>query len=258
MDPYLENLSWWANIHHGLISEMQADLNLRLRPKYHADVEERVHLADGEDERRSAVVPDIRILARPSRPVKPGPPDDGGLAVVEPIEVTTMIVEEIHEAYIQIVETLGRAVVAVIEVLSPANKTNGSAGRESYQKKRRQVLASTSHLVEIDLLRAGIRTHFKEQIPPYDYLVHVSRNLEPVSRKSLAWPIPITKPFPVISIPLKHEDPEVRVDLQKLLSSAYDRAAFDLKIDYSGGPVPQLTPEQAEWAKTLIAQLKDI
>lgn len=45
-------------------------------------------------------------------------------------------------------------VVTVIEVLSPKNKRLGE-GRNQYNAERRKVLESLSHLVKIDLLRAG-------------------------------------------------------------------------------------------------------
>ena len=48
-----------------------------------------------------------------------------------------------------------RSIVAVIEVISPANKTVGSVGRANYLQKRQEVIDSDTHLVEIDLLRAG-------------------------------------------------------------------------------------------------------
>jgi hypothetical protein len=107
------------------------------------------------------------------------------LATIEPIAVTPLIEDEIHEAFIQIVDTQSHAIVAVIEILRPSNKTGGSAGRLSYQKQRLEVLLSTSHLVEIDLLRAGVRTYFREQVEPYDYLVHVSTT-GPAARQDLA------------------------------------------------------------------------
>lgn len=39
MDPYLESPVIWPDVHHGLISEIQAALNPRLRPRYVARVE---------------------------------------------------------------------------------------------------------------------------------------------------------------------------------------------------------------------------
>jgi len=48
----------------------------------------------------------------------------------------------------------GQRVVAVIEVVSPSNKCPGP-GRDAYLAKQREIMGSTAHLIEIDLLRAG-------------------------------------------------------------------------------------------------------
>ena len=75
------------------------------------------------------------------------------LEVAEPIVATTWFEEEIHEAFLKIIDRESRDVVTVIEILSPTNKVPGSPGRESFEEKRREVMHSPSHWVEIDLLR---------------------------------------------------------------------------------------------------------
>ena len=54
--------------------------------------------------------------------------------------------------YLEVRDREGREVVTVIELLSPSNKRAGD-DRESYLAKRRELLRSPAHLVEIDLLR---------------------------------------------------------------------------------------------------------
>lgn len=76
--------------------------------------------------------------------------------VAEPIEAITLIEEEIRESYIEIVDRVEHLVVTVIEVLSPTKKVSGSRGRESYERKRHEVMTSPSHLVDFDLLRLGL------------------------------------------------------------------------------------------------------
>ena len=44
------------------------------------------------------------------------------------------------------------------------------------------------------------------------------------------------------------EDEEPRLDLNHLLHALYDRAGFDLRIDYGTPPVPPLTDADAAWA----------
>ena len=255
MDPYLENPTHWSDVHHGLISEIQARLNQQLRPKYFARVEERVYISDEYDVGRSVIIPDVRLMTDDSESWRhvTSPTRTSGTATIEPIEITTLIDDEIHEARLEIIDVEHRSVVTVIEILSPTNKVQGSRGQESYADKRRDTLHSPSHLVEIDLLRAGVRIYVREQLPAHDYLVYISRAKGLVRRRATVWAIPITKPLPAIPIPLRGDDPDALLDLQQVLNTAYERGAYDVDIDYTRDPVPPLTAEQAEWARQTIA-----
>ena len=123
------------------------------------------------------IIPDVRVMSHENWPLEPWTPAPGGnaLAVAEPVEITTLIEDEMREMRVEIIDAALKQVVTVIEVLSPTNKTPGARGQESYRRKRREVLASTSHWVEIDLLRAGQRLVTGELLPYGDYFIHVSR-----------------------------------------------------------------------------------
>jgi len=128
MDPYLEDIGLWPDVHHGLISEMQAVLNRRLRPKYHVRVEERVYISD----------------------------------------------ENVHVS------------------------------------------------------RQGRRP------------------------KGRVWPILLTQRLPDIPVPLRPEDQDAALDLQQVLATTYDRAAYDLEVDYGQEPAPPLPAKYAKWADELL------
>lgn len=250
MDPYLEEPGLWPDVHHGLISEMQARLNRSLRPKYHVRIEERVYISDENDPGRKVIVPDLRIAAGSEAHQLPFSSHSEALAIAEPIVCTTLIDDEIHEARLEVIDRQQQQVVTVIEILSPSNKVAGSRGRASYETKRREVMTSPSHLVEIDLLRTGEAIHVRELLPPADYVVHVSRK---GSRpKGLVWPVLLKQQLPVIAIPLNAEDPDAALDLQLVLNTAYDRAAYDLEIDYRIDPIPPLKSNAASWASELL------
>jgi hypothetical protein len=53
-------------------------------------------------------------------------------------------------------------------------------------------------------------------------------------------------------IPLQPGDPEPTVPLNQLLHDLYDRASYDLAIDYSQPPVPPLHDDDAAWARQLL------
>lgn len=252
MDPYLESPELWPDVHHGLISEIQAKLNQEVRPRYHVRVENRVYISDENDPGRKVIIPDLRVAATHRSFASGSVHQSGQTAVAQPVVMTTLIDDEIHEAYLEVVDTKQHLVITVIEILSPTNKIAGSRGRASYEQKRREVMMSPSHFVEIDLLRAGEPIHTRELLPPGDYFVHVSqKDRRP---KGFIWPIALPQQLPVIGIPLKPEDPNAPLNLQAVLETAYDRAAYDLQIDYSVAPKPPLSAETAPWAVALLAK----
>ena len=78
-----------------------------------------------------------------------------------------------RHAFLEIRDRGNRQLVTVLELLSPSNKRPGP-DREQYLAKRQQLLASSVHLVELDLLRGGPRLPM-EHLPACDYCVMVSR-----------------------------------------------------------------------------------
>jgi hypothetical protein len=254
MDPFLEDPGLWPDVHHEIISEARAFLGERLRPKYSVRIEDRVYISDDLDPGRSVIIPDLRIGSHPNwgGGHHPQEPAVGGasLDVAEPIVATLLIDIEIHESRIEIIDRATQFVVTVIEVVSPANKVREADGRRSFKRKRQEVMNSASHWVEIDLLRAGLEMTRARILPAYEYLVHVSRVHD--RPKSLFLPIRISEPLPTISIPLKPEDRDVPLDLQAVLTTAYERANYDLEIDYKRDPIPPLEGEWAAWADRLL------
>lgn len=253
MDPYLEDPGLWPDVHHGLISEIQARLNQGLRPKYHVRIEERVYISDESDPGRKAIIPDLKIRSTSASGELPSSTSaDSTVAVAEPIILTTLIEDEIHEAYLQVIDRERREVVTVIEILSPTNKIVGSRGRASYEQKRLEVMQSPSHFVEIDLLREGMSIQTRELLPKADYYVHVSKKGD--RPKGMVWPIQLEQRLPAIDIPLLPEDPDAKLDLKAVLDSAYDRAGYDLEIDYRRDPVPPVVPERSDWVVRLLSE----
>lgn len=254
MDPYLEEPGLWPDVHHGLISQIQAVLNAQLRPKYHVRVEERVYVSDEDDPGREVIIPDLRVARRFGQGQAPAEPAPWSAAsIVEPIEATTLIEDEIHEARLEVIDRSSRAVVTVIEVLSPTNKVRGSRGQASYRQKRQEIMSSPSHLVEIDLLRSGTAPIAPRLLPPStDYAIHVSRaDRRP---KGWLWPIRLQQRLPGIFIPLRDPDPDAKLDLQEVLNAAYERGGYDLEVDYKAEPVAPLIGPAAVWAKQLLQE----
>src|SRR3712207_6918114 len=54
------------------------------------------------------------------------------------------------------------------ELLSPVNKRPGAEGADAYDRKRREILRSEAHLLEVDLLRGGRRPALMTSLPDAD------------------------------------------------------------------------------------------
>ena len=162
-------------------------------------IEERVYISDESDAGTHGDGPRPRgsIPARPRgcRPSSPG----GGTAVdvAEPIEAITLIEEEIRESYLEIIDRVDRSVVTVIEVLSPTNKVAGSRGRESYERKRKEVMNSPSHWSRSTSCAAECSIPVYGRFRRHEYLVHVSPRATRVPT-ALLWPIRLSQRLPAI------------------------------------------------------------
>jgi hypothetical protein len=150
---------------------------------------------------------------------------------------------------LEIREHRNRRVVTVIELLSPTNKTPGP-DRNDYLHKRREMMRSSVHFVEIDLRRGGERPQ-PPALPPCDYYALVSREEE---RPRLGvWPLSLRDRMPVIPIPLTAPDPDVLLDLQAVLDRGYDAADYG-KYIYDETPQPPLSEEDLAWARQFLPQ----
>ncbi len=248
MDPFLEGPGLWPDLHHRFISIASDLIAEKVRPKYLVRIEERVYVADEPDQRRPDRIPDVQVSARPDWEGKPyWPRVEVGVEILEPIVAITWPGDESREAHLEILDRESRSVVTVIEVLSPSNKRPSSRGYQSFDQKRQEVMLSFRHWVEIDLLRAGVGVWTQDPIPAHEYLVHISRFEQ--RPEGLIWPIRLSQRLPIIPIPLRPEDPDVSLDLQAVLNTAYDRAGYDLSVDYSRAPVP---PLPGDWADRLL------
>lgn len=249
MNPYLENPDLWTEIHHRLITAIADAIEPNLSANYRVAIEKRVYLCEG-DHSNLVGIPDVTVTS-----AKPSPSATAAISTLpsqsEAIEVTLPMPEEAREGYLEIRDVASGYIVTVIEVLSPTNKRAG-VGREKYLQKRREVLASPAHLVEIDLLRGGKSMPIIESVPKSDYRILIaSSKYRP---KAYLYPFSIRQSIYSFSIPLRLEDEEPVVDLQNLLAGIYKRARLDLAIDYQLEPVPSLKEEDRLWANSLLKE----
>jgi hypothetical protein len=240
MNPYFEQADHWPDFHPEFLMTLRRQLDPRLGPDYIVQLEKHVYIHDLPPEPR-------RLLGRPDiSAIRSGASAAGQLAlgILEaPAEVQLPVQDVERVAFLEIRDRRGRELVTVIELLSPSNKRPGD-DRQQYLAKRREILRSTAHLVEIDLLR-GWEPMPADDRPGGDYSVLVSR----AGRRPAAdsWPIRLRDRLPVIPIPLRPADPDAQIDLQEVLHQAYDGPGYQ-KFIYAGTPEPPLSAEDAGWA----------
>jgi hypothetical protein len=139
--------------------------------------------------------------------------------------------------------------VTSIEILSPVNKRDPA--RAAYRQKRDRLRAAGVHLLEIDLLRRGLRTISHPRIPEAPYRVTLVRSRAEVAE---VWPVRLADRLPVVPVPLLAPDPDVPLDLASALSAIYEEAAYELSVDYGQPPPPPpFSTEETEWLKTVTA-----
>jgi hypothetical protein len=247
MDPYLEGRNIWSDVHNALIVVIRDALAPQVAPAYYVAIEERTYIIE-EDMEEFVGRPDAAIIAVPSDSAFYGgsgvETSDASIAKT----VNLPFVEKVREGYLEIRDVRTHAVVTVIEVLFPSNKAPG-AGRDEYESKRRQVLATLTNLVEIDLLRAGEPMEMQPLLKS-DYRILVRAGWE--RPKARLYAFSVRQPIPDLPVPLRHGEEEAVLALGKLLSEIYDRARYNIRLNYRQPPTPPMASKDVAWADELL------
>jgi hypothetical protein len=251
MDPYLEG-SLWSTLHIALAMQIVTALAPRRQPEYLVLPQERlVTDSSGDvDVLASSIYPGLsRVDPHRSRAAERDAAPAGGVALA-PLRLPTVVPVRIPHVSIEIRDRASRELVAAIEILSPTNKR--ADGAEEYLLKRRHVLMSQAHLVEIDLLRKGRRVPIIGELPAKPYFVFVNRrDIRPMCD---IWPIGMDDPFPVVPVPLRPGEDDALLDPQAAFAAVYDLLRYDLAIDYAREPDVPLDEPDAMWARGILGR----
>ncbi|MEQ9671721.1 DUF4058 family protein [Coleofasciculus sp. G2-EDA-02] len=250
MNPYLEHPEIWPGVHHWLIVELARSLSPQLRPKYRAAVEVRLYETVGEQSLLIGV-PDLTVKRSQATTKQPMSNVAVAPSPTQPKIVEVPVPETIKQGYLEVREVATGEVVTVIEILSPINKRSGE-GRDKYETKRHKIFGSSTHLVEIDLLRKGQPMPVYHSNGQTHYRILVSRGERRPQADLYAFNLP--NAIPSFPLPLKSGDQEPVVDLQVLLNNMYEQASYDLAIDYTQEPLPPLFADDRVWVNTLLTE----
>jgi hypothetical protein len=247
MNPYLESPAFWSEFHNRLMVAIADDLSPQLRPRYRVAIEQRVYLSSIDD-RKLVGIPNVTVT-RQSLP-------ESAVATLslptrQPISVSLPLPEEVRESYLEVREVSSGQIITVIEILSPKNKRPGE-GRVVYERKRQQVLSSTTHFVEMNLLRKGEHFALGLELAASQYYVLVARGDSSActsgDRRPQAdlYAFDLTEPLPSFPLPLDGHIAKPIIELKRIFMELFDRAGFDLVLDYQttlSPPLPQEIPE---------------
>ena len=231
MDPFIEIVLWRDFLFHATC-ELSWQLNRSLPRPYVSRINTRdIFLPAPADDSSTRPVVGLKTPACPievdlnARPAEP-------------------IGERVAMPWIEVWALPSRRPVSVIELLSPETKDCGSDASASYQDHRTTVLKSDASLVEIDIVRGGVSPYYGPRRLG-DYRVIVSK---PWRRpKADVWPIEFLQPLPTIPVPLRENVEPAPLDLRAALTTVYDRARYDLQLDYASEPDPPLPPAVRAW-----------
>jgi hypothetical protein len=246
MDPYLEQR--WPEVHASLIVYARNQINRQLPSDLQANIEENLSVrVDFESDR--GIRPDVHIA------------QDGGDAQSQASASTATVAEPLvvpraayPERHVEIVHHSGRVVTA-IEFVSPWNKI-GLRNREQYARKQMDYLSAGINLVEIDLVRQGeyVLAATLSHIPrfePTPYLVCVYRNEMPDQFELYRAALDV--PLPTIAIPLRFDEADVVLELQRLIDDCYQDGRYD-RIDYQVDPQPPFDAQHTAWIDTRLRE----
>jgi hypothetical protein len=233
MDPYLEG--HWSSFQLLFANAIVGQLAGMVQPRYVAFPVERFYHHTPEEPVTAVNEPSPDMFVGEAHP---------------PLEMATVVPHLVPHVDVEILRVPDRKLVAAILILSPTNKRG--IGRRQYLSRRNRILASSTHLIEIDLVLRGRRVPMLRPLPHADYFVMVNRlQKRPVSE---VWPVSLRESLPRIPIPLGHREADVVLDLQKALTDSYDLVGFDLTLDYTQPPDVPLTPNDELWADRLLRE----
>ncbi|MBW4481165.1 MAG: DUF4058 family protein [Tildeniella torsiva UHER 1998/13D] len=237
MNPYLEQPGLWPQVHNRLIVALADVITLQVAPKYWVSIEERVYTTT--EPLPLVGIADIAIAQRVDSPSR----SEATTQLTAPRRVQVPLPVELTERFLEVRLVQTNLLVCVIEVLSPTNKRVGE-GRTAYEAKRQKILASATHLVEIDLLRSGPPLPLGDPSrKPYSILV--SRSGDRPNAELYEFDLP--DPIPYFPVPLQANDLEPVINLQQVVNELYSRARLDLAIDYSQPVKPELSESEITW-----------
>lgn len=249
MDPFLEG-HLWPDVHDGLAFLIKEQLVPKVSPNYLVRTSVYTVKDTQPNEDIGIMYPDAYILKKPERLEEPDIAYSSLTTDIPTPPSLTLIAEKPIEVKVPVIEIKDRKnnkLITAIEILSPVNKR--SIGLDKYRAKRVRLNAEGVHLLEIDLLRRGIRPIINRNLPTAHYIISLTKANAP---ETDIWAIDIKDKLPIVPVPLLPNDSPVNLDLNVALIQLYKRSSYHLDINYNEPPPPpKFTEVELNWIKNL-------
>ncbi|AKG24086.1 DUF4058 family protein [Calothrix sp. 336/3] len=255
MNPYLEQPAFWSAFHTRILVAIADTLAPNLLPTYYIEVETRTYQEQGKTGDDLLVgIADVGVIGTNTPPkIAEDLLRDTSSVLTQkrPQPITLPMSLTVKHRYLAVREVGNNQVITIIEVLSPKNKQKGQ-GRTAYERKRGDIFASQTNLIEIDLLRQHPPMTILGEIEATDYRIIVSRSWQRPQADLYGFNLP--EPIPTFPLPLKPEDSEQPVHLQTIVDGVCERAGYHQRINYQQPlPPPKLSVHNQKWIDELLS-----
>jgi Protein of unknown function (DUF4058) len=253
MDPYLESPAIWPDFHNSFMTYFREVLAARLPDQYDARLEEQIRVVEIPPPEAGTYRPDLSVTRSPGW--SGTEPVGESVAVLDPTAVVPFgqpILEEVREVRIDIYRWPGTELITTIELLSPWNKIGDGYG--DFLRKRRAMVMSHVHWIEIDLLIGGERAPLGAPTPATDYRVVIVRATAQPNAEIYGWNV--RDELPTIPVPLRPPDLSIPISLAEVFTMTYERGRLGKMLSRLplGAPTALLGPQDQVWAANLAGQ----
>lgn len=247
MDPYLEVPPYWSDFSPAFLSAIRNQLLSILLPRYDVRLEEYL-LLEHDELPTHRIKPDVVLTAseKPELSRMQLQPDN---QMVSMLEAAYPDFDPVTQPRLVVTHRASGRVVTVMELLSPINNVRGKDGLDAYERKREELLTTSCHLIELDLLRAGERIAIKGNMPAGDYFAYIGRWERRPRCQIIGWSWQST--LPSIPVPLLPEDGEIQLNLATAFRDAYEPAFYDQRLPYDVPLKPLPSQTEIEQARSL-------
>lgn len=243
MDPYLEVTPYWSDFSPAFLTSIRNQLLPTVLPRYDVRLEEYLVL-EHDELPQHRVKPDVVVSTNWS--------SEAGAVQTLAISQSATTLEAAYPDFdpltqrrLVLTHRASGKVVTIMEVLSPINKAPGKDRIDAYERKREELLTTSCHLIELDLLRGGERLPIKGNVPPGDYFAYIGRRERRPSCQVIGWSWQSV--LPPIPFPLLPEDGEIQLDLAAAFRNAYEPAYYDQRLPFDSPLRPALSQKEIDW-----------